>query len=229
MNYLCLFTKPPVPGLCKSRLAQTIGPDCASKLAQAMIQDICISILGVRNAVPQLWHPPGFTPDQYRESIPAGFSFYPQIGDDLGERMGYTFDFLLKRNPKNRVIILGGDCITPSSEFLDQVFIELEKVHVIIQPSMDGGYVLVGQSHRYSDIFSGLNWGTATVYRESLNLIHKKKIEFKKLPKTFDVDRFNDLVLLSDFTNATASPHVRSWMQLNWETLKKFLPSQCCH
>ena len=213
MNYICLFSKPPIPGQTKSRLATTIGTKAASELACAMLQDICTVALNVKNTVPQLWHPPGTAPQDFDGMVPHAFTFQAQQGDNLGQRMSAAFAHTLEQKQNNRVIIIGADCITHTPNSLCAALSDLNYYRVVIQPADDGGYVLVGQSIWSPALFNDIKWGGKDVYENSIKNMQSAGISYKKLSITFDVDTIDDLVKITNFIETNERPHTRTWMK----------------
>ena len=213
MNYICLFSRPPIPGQTKTRLAKSIGARAAAELARAMLQDICLVVLQVQNSIPQLWYPPHASYDDFYDAVPRQFTFRAQNGCDLGQRMSSAFAHLLKNNSNNRVLIIGADCITHTQASLCYALSQLESHCVVIQPADDGGYVLIGQSHWSPAAFNNINWGGKNVYENSINNLRSAGIVYRKLSKTFDVDSTDDLVKVMNFIETNDRPFTRSWMK----------------
>ncbi len=67
----------------------------------------------------------------------------------------------------SKVVVIGTDCAAITSEILKQAFELLEKYPVVIGPSRDGGYYLLGMSNFYPDLFEGKKWSTPSVCRHS--------------------------------------------------------------
>ena len=217
MNYICIFSKPPIPGRTKTRLAKAIGAEAAATLARAMLQDLCEVVLQVEYAVPQLWYPPHTHPRDFNNAIPTPFTFHQQCGNDLGERMFQTFSQLLREDSRNRVIIIGGDCITHTAGALYMGFSDLDRYDVIVQPADDGGYVLIGQSHCCADIFKDINWGNKDVYGKTIERLRRAEISYKQLPSTFDVDCVDDLRKIRLFIEKHKRPNTSTWIkQSDW-------------
>ena len=212
MDYICLFSKPPIPGRTKTRLAKAIGTEAAARLTGAMLQDICAVILQVKHAVPQLWYPPDTSPKDFERVVPSEFTFHPQRGTNLGERMSMTFAYLLQNVSENRAIIIGSDCITHTPDSLCAALRDLNSHRVVIQPSEDGGYVLVGQSSWYPDIFNNIKWGHEDVYAHSINTMRCSGVQHKELSVTFDVDSKDDLMKITNFVGTTQRRHVELWL-----------------
>jgi glycosyltransferase A (GT-A) superfamily protein (DUF2064 family) len=66
---------------------------------------------------------------------------------------------------------------------------------MILGPSYDGGYYLIGFQDTTFDqnVFESIQWGTTSVYNETLKKIQKKHRSFSELPVWSDVDMITDL------------------------------------
>jgi rSAM/selenodomain-associated transferase 1 len=219
MKYICIYSKPPIPGKTKSRLADDIGEHAAAELAAAMLKDICDVSSQLDDANVQLWHPPDHHRSEFAQIVPQNFEMRCQEGDNLGERMNHTLSQLLENRKENRAIIVGSDCITCSNATFLSAFSILEKADVVIQPSHDGGYVLIGQSVWRPTVFNNIKWGTNNVMAESLLRIEQNKIRCTVMAPTFDIDTASDLLVLREFIKEHRRPHTAKWFAENHRCL----------
>ena len=67
---------------------------------------------------------------------------------------------------------------------------------VVIGPSSDGGYYLVGMNRRLTDIFAGVDWGTDQVLPQTMERLRETGAALELLPLWYDVDHPNDLKFL---------------------------------
>ena len=192
MNYICLYSKAPIPGQAKTRLAKSIGPLAAAELARAMLIDNCDVASNVDGVRRQIWYPPENSINDFSDLMPKGFTLHRQKGTGLGERMSFTFKELLK-NEGNKAIIIGCDCITHTRNSITSAFKVLESSPLVLQPSTDGGYVLIGQSFWNPNVFIDIDWGSNSVFEQTMQKIAQLKVDYELLPTTFDIDRIDDL------------------------------------
>ena len=133
----------------------------------------------------------------YSENIvedewPAGqFSKKVQSGQDLGERMNNAFESALKEH--ERVIIIGSDCPAITNELIEMAFQRLEIADVVIGPSKDSGYYLLGMKERHSSIFQNVDWSTDKVLPQTIEHIKKLGLLYNLLPELNDIDTLEDL------------------------------------
>ena len=113
-----------------------------------------------------------------------------QIGKNLGEKISNAFNWGFEKGYK-KIIIIGSDLWDLNEEIINKGFLELNKNKVVIGPSIDGGYYLLGLNKKMPKIFKGIKWGTQSVLAETLKLLeHEPYI----LPELNDIDTFEDLI-----------------------------------
>src|SRR5690349_17006411 len=100
---ICIFAKPPVPGRVKTRLAQSIGPAEAAKLAAAMLRDVCSVVETLTEVVPVL---AATEAGSFGIDVPAEKIWLQQSGD-LGLRIECILRRALETAPA--AIALGAD------------------------------------------------------------------------------------------------------------------------
>jgi glycosyltransferase A (GT-A) superfamily protein (DUF2064 family) len=82
--------------------------------------------------------------------------------------------------------------------FLEQTFAALDTAapRVVLGPSRDGGYYLIGMNRPLTEIFTGMTWSHEQVLRDTLAKIDSLRIDTLQLPPWFDVDTPEDLAAL---------------------------------
>lgn len=211
MNHLCIYSKPPIPGQTKSRLAKTIGEKQAAELAKAQLIDICEALLEIENTHITLWHPPQSNPNQFRNFIPETIAYSEQSGTNLGMRMCNTFRRKLDGN--NKVVIVGSDCISHCPASIEAAYRGLNHAPIVLQPATDGGYVLLGLSQFIPELFEEIDWGTSKVFEQTVSTIKRLGHRHALLPETFDVDEEVDIKKLCSFVSEHSRPHTKKWLE----------------
>jgi glycosyltransferase A (GT-A) superfamily protein (DUF2064 family) len=79
----------------------------------------------------------------------------------------------------------------------------LDKNDIVIGPSKDGGYYLLGMKKMYRQIFEGLEYSTPEVLSDTILKIKELKLAYHLLAELKDIDTEEDLVnwLNDDFKN----------------------------
>jgi rSAM/selenodomain-associated transferase 1 len=188
---LILFAKDPVEGQVKTRLSSLLDAPTILILYRHFLRDsiekIC-SVPEVDRFIGIASDPQTNYFDDVSRSHPA--QLFVQEGGNLGERMRRAFEDRFKEG-YGRVVIIGADSPTLPTAYIEQA-LRSEK-EVVIGPSTDGGYYLIGMRGKVNDIFEKVPWGTDRVLSETLKVLKDQQAEAELLPVWYDVDLPEDL------------------------------------
>lgn len=185
-----LFVKNPEEGRVKTRLAHTLGDKKALEVYLKLIQ-ITENVARRVEAARQIWYSEKvenndlFSEEHYEK--------YTQYGADLGIRMRNAFDEGFKRG-YTKVVIIGSDCPDISTEIIELAFDELDGVDVVVGPSEDGGYYLLGMNKFIPELFEGVTWSTPDVLIQTKEKVTNQGNNFKELRVLNDIDTEKDLI-----------------------------------
>lgn len=186
------------PGLVKTRLAEGLGERRAAEVHRALV---ACSVARFRFAGRQhvLAYAPGTQAIRERFSSPAleGWDLLPQVEGDLGRRMEAVIADRQSAGAES-VVLLGADSPHLPLERIDEAFALLQDHEVVLGPSEDGGYYLLGVSGRIPPIFAGIPWGTANVWDATIACLETAGTDYGELKPWYDVDRPADLDRLLD-------------------------------
>jgi rSAM/selenodomain-associated transferase 1 len=191
---LILFAKDPVAGQVKTRLSSLLDNSTTLSLYHHFLRDsiekIC-SVTGVDRFIGIASDPQTSYFEDVSRSHPI--QLFLQEGDNLGERMRRAFDDRFMEGYE-RVVIIGADSPTLPTAYIKQALQSQKKV--VIGPSTDGGYYLIGMQSKVTDIFEGVHWGSDQVLSETLGVLKGQRSEAELLPVWYDVDLPEDLRFL---------------------------------
>ena len=192
-NALVLFAKAPIAGEVKTRLQPEITPENSARLQEAMIKD-SISLMSEINNVEKIIY---FLPIEKKyvfEKFTDGLPFHLncQNGVDLGEKMANSFHDLFNKG-FFRVVVIGTDSPTLPKEYISKAFIDLNNADLVIGPSIDGGYYLIGFKEKVLPVFSPVEWGSNKVLLQTEELIKIHNLKLSLLPVHYDIDTIEDL------------------------------------
>jgi rSAM/selenodomain-associated transferase 1 len=161
--------------------------------------------------VARVWAFTPATAHGYFAEIGRGrFHLLPQIEGDLGQRMAAFFGAQFGAGAA-AVVLVGTDSPTLPLSFIVQAFQELQTADVVIGPSTDGGYYLIGCAARsrffqgvdrdqatpfgepptLPPVFAGISWGAQTVLSETVAALHDSEFRLALLPPWYDVDTWD--------------------------------------
>lgn len=196
MNTIIVFAKEPRLGRVKTRLAKEISEKQALALYQSFLNDTLDCVRRLEKINPVLaWDGEG--DPSYLKSIAEDFMFYQQWSGDLGERMHHAFEHAYRQGA-SKIVIIGSDAPTLPSEFIKGAFDRLDQYDVVIGPSDDGGYYLVGLKTPDEHLFVDTEWSVSTTRDQTLLQIKKSGKTVCMLPQWFDVDTKEDLDKLQE-------------------------------
>jgi rSAM/selenodomain-associated transferase 1 len=189
---LAVVCRNPGVGRVKTRLIPALGEDGAQALYRAFLQDLGARF--VDRAHDLLW---AYTP----EGGPPPVALTPgltlaQAGPDLGYRLLRLFGWA-RGEGYEQVVVISSDVPHLPGAVVDAAFAALEACDVVLAPSDDGGYHLVGMC-RAHDIFTMVPMSTPAVLAATRVAIAERGLSLEVLDADFDVDLPEDLPRLAD-------------------------------
>lgn len=192
---LGIFAKYWQAGAVKTRLAKDVGVESAAALQRVFLSTL-LQRLAATPAARVLSFAPSNRRAEFAQLAGSVWHLEPQPMGDLGQRMAAYFHSAFERGC-DRVVLIGSDSPTLPTDFVNQAFERLATHSVVLGPSADGGYYLVGASHAVPPIFEGVNWSTCDVWDQTLRLLDAARVPVAQLPPWYDVDHVEDLCRLA--------------------------------
>ncbi|TVQ07359.1 MAG: glycosyltransferase [Balneolaceae bacterium] len=186
---LLIFVKNAINGHVKTRLAADLGDKRALGIYRKMLLQT-LSEAAEADASKEVWYSSFIEKKgNVNEKL---FHKKLQQGENLGERMKFAFNNAFKNGYK-KVVIIGSDCPEITSDLLNDAFRLLESKDVVIGPSEDGGYYLLGKSLFEPSLFDRVEWSSPKVLQQTLEKIKKKSLSVALLHPLNDIDTIEDL------------------------------------
>lgn len=209
---LIVFAKEPVKGTVKTRLGDVLNESQCLGLYKAFLKDTlktagevdCEKIIMAYQSVNR--------PSSYLRSIAKGCLFYRQQGKDLGERMINSVQFAKLKGQK-KIVIIGSDSPALSPAVIDEAFLKLEGTDIVLGPSLDGGFYLIGLKKPEKKLFAGVRWSSKGVLKETLKNARKAQKKVVLLKRHYDVDDRDSLGLLIKELKEKRNRSVAPWSQ----------------
>ena len=189
-----IFAKQPVPGKVKTRLSPPLLPEEAAGLYGCMLGDVLSRAASLPDVEKYLFYDGGDDALEYfRGSAPA-MTCIPQRGKELGERMENALREVFSLGI-GAAVVIGTDSPDLPLAFIEDAFARLEQgeTGVVVGPSEDGGYYLVGMARLHCQLFRNIPWSSAHVMEETLKRSGDAGIAVSLLPLWRDVDTATDL------------------------------------
>lgn len=214
---IIVFAKAPVAGQVKTRLCPPLTPDEAASLHGSLVLDMlerCQSLRGydcILAGTPSSHHP-FFRAMEARFKIPV----WDQTGEDLGARMASAFKKALG-SPYRSVVVIGTDIPGINGPILTAAVKGLQDHDVVLGPTMDGGYYLIGLRTPVPALFENIPWSTDQVFALTEQKIQALGLSLEMLPKLRDLDTVEDLQIwirdARDRQNQTMSSRTKNVLQ----------------
>lgn len=195
---LILFVKAPVPGRVKTRLAPTLTYEKAAELYRSWSREIFkrvrdSSFLSIEIA----YEPhPDFPTPEWLNGEGDSTDFFLQNGAHLGEKLLNAFGRAFE-NGTERAVIIGSDSPGLPVDYIKDAFVALEKYDLVLGPTKDGGYYLVGLKNKADPaLFKNIAWSSSKVLFQTMEAAKALNFKLRLLPEYFDVDVADDLKYL---------------------------------
>ena len=198
-NALIIFTRVPIPGMTKTRLMPFLtGEECA-KIHSCFVKDIYEKVKEVEADI-FVFYTPKDEKKLLKNILDDEAVYLPQYGEDLGQRMKNAIGICLRMGYE-KVILMGTDIPQIHPETLTDAFENLDKKDIVIHPTFDGGYYLIGMKKEYESIWKIERYGTNTVIYDTLQHMRREHLSTAVGQMYYDVDDRDDLLHLYDDIN----------------------------
>ena len=193
-----VFLRAPEKGRVKTRLARKIGDIKALNLYKKFVQRTLVAV-----ETSGLDHQICFFPAGKRVLVEnflgMNHIFLPQKGHDLGVRMANALSSAFEKGA-TKAILVGTDVPGIGAHHLLEALNILNVKDVVIGPSLDGGYWLIGfHRERFCpDLFCQVDWGSDTVFSTTIEKCRAAGLSPGILPALQDIDTLEDLLCFQE-------------------------------
>ena len=202
-NALIVFARDPLMGQVKTRLNQFLDLQTICELYTCFLSDSLSTVSSIESVDCFAGIYPSSTSGYFERLNPSlPLRTFIQEGKDLGDRMKNTFSARFSEGYE-QVVIIGADSPSLPSAYIKQAFDF--KQDVVLGPSVDGGYYLIGMREKLINLFDGITWGSSNVLKETHSRLKSNGVTLGLLPVWYDVDRPDDLIFLKDHLELMAS------------------------
>lgn len=188
-NLLIIFVKNAEPGKVKTRLAKSIGPEKALLVYKKLLAKTRETVLKAQVEKQVNYSNRIDLNDIWENNV---FQKTVQKGVDLGERMYYAFCQGFN-NSYRKICLIGSDIFDLTEIIIEDAFTLLDDHDIVIGPSNDGGYYLIGMKSSMKEVFENKSWSTDSVLTETIESINALEITYALLPVLNDIDVLQDM------------------------------------
>lgn len=188
---IILFTRVPKVGTTKTRLYEFMSPEEAVEIQNKLLKKN-YTLLKKSNRELLVFHDGSEADDEKMASIINHKDFNYQDGKTLGDKMYNAIDHSLEDGDK--VILLGSDIFNLDSNMIDVAFSKLDEVDVVINPSIDGGYFLIGMKRAIREVFDLPSYGDSSVLENLIKVLRENNLSYYLGEAGLDIDTKEDLL-----------------------------------
>ena len=184
---LILFTRVPESGKVKTRLAADAGNEKALRVHEYLLEKTIhsIRVSGFESEV--------HCPELPEGNIPGNLEFPQlQVEGDLGQKMARAFQNAFSKGA-DRVLLIGSECPDLTGEILQKAGTHLIESDLVLGPTKDGGYYLIGMKRFQPALFENIPWSTSEVFNLTFKAASALKLNVSLLPVLEDIDTIQDL------------------------------------
>jgi uncharacterized protein len=194
---VAIMAKAPQPGQVKTRLCPPLSHSEAAQLYQCFLVDKIAQVNGLHGGAPVVSYSPDESKPMFTDLTPSHFTLIPQRGDDLGARLLFTFEQLFRQGYP-QVLVIDSDTPTLPTAYLEQALrlIAAEENDVVLGPTEDGGYYLIGLRQSHHALFERMPWSSSQVFPETKRRSEQFGLTVACTEAWYDVDTPEDLTRL---------------------------------
>jgi len=190
-NIILCFCKHPEPGMVKSRLAKDLDVKRAAHVYNTLLSETLNELFISKFKIylycyPDPQHP---TLEQYKNKY--NLELKTQSDGNLGIKMYQAIKDQLHEN--NNIVLVGSDCLEINAEYIREAFDKLNSgIEIVLGPTEDGGYALIGANSIDKSIFQNISWSTKEVLQQTKNKLDKLAWTYCCLSTIRDLDNLDD-------------------------------------
>lgn len=190
VDLITVFLRFPEPGKVKTRLAQRIGPDAAAELYRGWIGCVLGTLQPLRKRLRVVGYIDGAPACAFSCWAALVDDWWLQPAGDLGVRLSHAFR--LGHQAGRKVLAIGTDCLELDADLLEGALDRLERDDVVLGPSLDGGYYLVGTAKPRERLFDDVRWSAPCTLEDQVRTCRRNGWSVGYLPARRDIDTWED-------------------------------------
>ena len=193
MKAFIVFTRIPLEHKTKTRLLPYYTPKQCVGLHLAMLKDLAATLNRLDNSIKiYIYYLPEGDVSIIKNIFGDDKTYREQRGEDLGDKMYNAISEALSEGA-SAVSLSGTDIPMLSAEDIESSFTVLENNDIVISPTEDGGYYLVGMKKADKEIFDIEGYGTGSVFENTKQKIEDMRLSLGTGRRLRDIDTKEDI------------------------------------
>lgn len=213
---LVIMAKAPRPGAVKTRLTRSLSLEAAAELYCCFLEDTVALACSLSDVQVAILCPASDVRELSRFARGA-VEVVPQTGDGLAAGLTSVFAHFTARGPQ-RVVAFNSDSPHLPASILEAAFESLGAHEVVVGPTHDGGYYLVGATAAHPTLFDSDGMGTKSALDALLARARGLQLSVAFTVPFYDVDVEGDLTRLAAELRLAPrrAPRTSAWLD-KWE------------
>lgn len=197
-SLVIVFAKNPVPGRVKTRLAKELGPIEALRIYDKMatrIWECMLTLRGRSGAQVWLCFDPPHQSDPVQAWLAGADRYLPQVGGDLGNRMGAALREAMKLGFR-QIAIVGTDAPDLGADQVEGAIARAVPERTVLGPTPDGGFYLLAVAGPDPDpegLFRDVRWSSSHTLEDVARNVQDQGGALTLLASLPDIDTLQDL------------------------------------
>ncbi len=215
---LVIMAKAPRPGAVKTRLAPSLSPAAVTAFYCCLLDDTLALARSLDDVEVAIMCPSSDVNELARLSGNQA-RVVAQKGEGLAAGLTSVFAHFAEGHQR-RTIAFNSDSPHLPRSVLEDAFETLAAHDVVVGPTHDGGYYLVGAKASHPTLFAGDGMGTSSALERLLSCARTLELSVGFAAPFYDIDVADDLTrLAAELRLAPArAPHTAAWLK-EWERL----------
>ena len=196
---IAVMAKASKPGRTKTRLTPPLSPELAASLNTAFLRDVAANLLAVGETGEIAGYMAFGPPDDagFFDMLPQGIGLFEAWCPTFGETLSGALHSVLSRGHETACVLNADSPTLPISILIEaSQRLAAPGERIVLGPSTDGGYYLLGLKTIHERLFQEIAWSTEIVFSQTLQRAEEIGVEVELLPEWYDVDDESSLMML---------------------------------
>ena len=215
---LVIMAKAPRPGAVKTRLAPSLSPAAVTAFYRCLLGDTLALARSLGDVEVALMCPDTDV-NELAQLAGEGASVVAQKGEGLAAGLTSVFAHFAEGHQR-RVIAFNSDSPHLPRSVLEAAFETLAAHEVVVGPTHDGGYYLVGAKASRPTLFANDGMGTSSALERLLARARVLELSVGFADPFYDIDEADDLTRLAEELRLAPAraPRTAAWLK-EWQRL----------
>jgi rSAM/selenodomain-associated transferase 1 len=217
---IAIMGKASAPGRAKTRLVPPLTAEQAASMNTAFLQDAVANVMAAGRTAPvatYVAYGPAGSEQFFRDHLPEEVRLVECCLPNFGDCLLRAVCALLDAGHDSACVLNADSPTLPTRYLLDAVAaLSAPGERIVLGPSEDGGYYLLGMKRAHHGLFRDIDWSTASVCRQTCERAAQLGLEISWLAPWYDVD---DAAMLERLNaelreRVDGAPHTRAALRL---------------